>query len=384
MLDLALDITRLLGRALKGKLPTGIDRVGLAYVDHYGPHARAMLRVGNAPLVATREASDRLFAQLLDSSATTARGRFQLLEAASRFMPDAAKSPPRLLLHTGHGGLERVDFLRRWASSTGRLLAFVHDLIPLTHPEFSRPGEKEKHAVRMHSVLRHAEAVVVNSEATRVSLEAFAEREGLPLPRTLVAHLGLADLPGPSPVRPLPGPYFVMVGTIEARKNHWFILQLWRRMVEEQGKDAPKLIIVGQRGWECENVFDLLDRCESLRGVVLERPTLRDGELATYVHHAQALLFPSFVEGFGLPLIEALHARIPAVCSTLQVFRELAGDIPLYIDPLDGPGWRARIDELAPLGGALGRELRARSQGFRAPTWAQHFAKVDRLLGSLS
>lgn len=65
--------------------------------------------------------------------------------------------------------------------------------------------------------------------------------------------------------------YFVVLGTIEPRKNHLLLLQVWRQLIEELGLAAPRLVIIGQRGWECEQVVDLLDRCEVLRGVVLEK-----------------------------------------------------------------------------------------------------------------
>jgi glycosyltransferase involved in cell wall biosynthesis len=115
---------------------------------------------------------------------------------------------------------------------------------------------------------------------------------------------------------------------------------------------------------------------------VIEKPGVSDAELATYVHHAQASLFPSFVEGYGLPLMEGLAAGVPVVASDLPVFRELAGEAPIYVDPLDGPGWLARVTELA---SADARAHAAqRIQGFRAPSWEEHFAKVDALLESLA
>src|SRR5436305_12196484 len=126
-----------------------------------------------------------------------------------------------------------------------------------------------------------------------------------------------------------------MLSTIEPRKNHWMILQVWRGLVELHGAAAPRLVIVGQRGWECENVLDLLERCESLRGFVLEKPACSDSELVTYLRHAQALLFPSLVEGYGLPLAEALSLGLPAIASDLPVVREIAADIPDHLEPLD-------------------------------------------------
>jgi glycosyltransferase involved in cell wall biosynthesis len=381
MREVALDITRLVGRALQGRVPTGIDRVGLAYVEHMRSHAQAVLRVRSRRVLVTPTASQRIFERLLDGSFATPRGRVRLLEATSRIVPELGVPEGAVLLHTGHGGLEKHKYLQRWRRSGGVVVAFVHDLIPLTHPEYARAGEAIKHDARMRALLGESAAVIANSAVTVGELRRFADRAGLVVPRTVVAHLGAAPLPAPSPVRPLAEPYFVVVGTIEARKNHLMLLKVWRRLVETQGNAAPKLVILGQRGWECENVFDMLERCESLRGVVIEKPGVSDAELATYVHHAQASLFPSFVEGYGLPLMEGLAAGVPVVASDLPVFRELAGEAPIYVDPLDGPGWLARVTELA---GAEARTRAAqRIQGFHAPSWKDHFEKVDALMESL-
>ena len=106
-----------------------------------------------------------------------------------------------------------------------------------------------------------------------------------------------------------------MLGTIEPRKNHWFMLHVWRRIVEESGGNAPKLVVIGRRGWECENVVDMLERCESLKDAVVEQSNCSDHDLQVWLQHARALLFPSFVEGYGMPLVEALTMQVPVIAS---------------------------------------------------------------------
>ena len=178
--------------------------------------------------------------------------------------------------------------------------------------------------------------------------------------------------------------YLVVLGTIEPRKNHLLLLQVWRQLIEELGLAAPRLVIIGQRGWECEQVVDLLDRCEVLRGVVLEKNRCSDAEMATWLFHAQALLFPSFIEGYGMPLVEALQMGVPVLASDLPVFREIAGDIPEYLHPIDGVGWRRLILEYAKCGGAARRAQCVRLCGFLSPTWEQHFVVVETLLAQVS
>src|SRR5258706_1574168 len=216
----------------------------------------------------------------------------------------------------------------------------------------------------MRNALTMARGIVAISQDTLDRFRQFAGEAGLPCPPAIVAPLAPgvpSHAPGP---RPIPGPYFVVLGTIEPRKNHWMLLQLWRRLIERRGAAAPRLVVIGQRGWECENVVDLLERSEPLRGFVFERNACGDQELATYLHHAQALLMPSFAEGYGMPVVEALAAGVPVIASDLAVFREIAGAVPEYADPLDGRRWLELIEDYSGAPSARRDAQRARIAGF--------------------
>jgi glycosyltransferase involved in cell wall biosynthesis len=118
--------------------------------------------------------------------------------------------------------------------------------------------------------------------------------------------------------------------------------------------------------------------------VVHSQAGCSDAELARYVTHAQALLFPSFAEGYGLPLVEALMLGTPVIASALPAFREVAGDVPDYLDPLDGPAWAQAVREFAnPDHPRRGTQIE-RMRGYTVPTWAQHFERVESLLEQLA
>jgi glycosyltransferase involved in cell wall biosynthesis len=143
---------------------------------------------------------------------------------------------------------------------------------------------------------------------------------------------------------------------------------------------VPLLVLIGQRGWETENVVDMLDRCPALRGTVIEHNTLPDSEMVGLLKGARALLLPSFAEGFGFPLIEAFGVGVPALCSDIPALRETGGAVAEYLDPLDGPGWRAAILDYAAPGSARRAAQLDRLSGWRPPLWQDHFAGVDRLI----
>jgi len=379
-----IDVSRLVLRFLKGRLPTGIDRVCQAYLTHYGPDARALVRVGGHCMVFNQRVSTRIFNTL---QAPPSRTHIQYANRVVHGIATGGLSrvaAGTALLNPGHSGLESESYYRMIRAWKLAPVFVVHDLIPLTHPEYCVPGEGEKHEARIRRVLDTGRAVIANSQATLEALEAVAARWGKQVPPSTAALLGPGKFGHTASRRMIPEPYFVMLGTIEPRKNHWLLLEMWRRLVERMGKAAPRLVLIGQRGWECENVVDMLERCEALRGVVTELPACSDAELASYLHHAQALLLPSFAEGYGMPVLEALTLGTPVIASSLGVFQEFAGDIPEYIDPLDGRRWLETIrDYTGPHSGMRKAQMR-RMEGFRAPTWEEHFAQVDALLDSLN
>lgn len=287
-----------------------------------------------------------------------------------------------LLLNIGHSGPEQRQYTR-WLRRKGlRPVFMVHDVIPVTHPEYCRPLEQQRHARRLDTMLSTAAAVITNSRATLQALSTYAISRGLIMPPATSAPLAAA-FTAVSDRRPLRDPYFVMLSTIEPRKNHWMILQVWRRLIERHAGNAPHLVVMGQRGWECENVFDLLERCDLLRGFVHEKTVCSDAEVVAYLRHAQALLFPSFVEGYGLPLIEALSLGVPAIASDLAVFREIAEDVPEYLDPLDAMGWMRCIESFSQPDSPLRTAQLMRMGRFTPPTWARHFELFDQLLSEV-
>ena len=113
------------------------------------------------------------------------------------------------------------------------------------------------------------------------------------------------------------------------------------------------------------------------------RERVRDDELASWLSHARALLFPSLTEGFGLPLVEALSAGTPALTSDLPVFRELAGDIPDYLDPRDVVGWTSAVIDYAQTNSPLRMAQLDRMWRFHPNTWDRHFVVVDSFINSI-
>jgi glycosyltransferase involved in cell wall biosynthesis len=367
MRPLTLDITRLLLRR-RHATPSGIDRVELAY-------ARALLALRDRPVAFeawvpgvgacgyARAALERL---LPDIEARWAAGMASGIALSGLRRREAREGEVRLLVSHHH-----LAELPRRHRPEGKTCVFVHDAIPAEFPEYARPGGAEKHEARLRNAAALADGILVNSHATEASLERFLGARRVPL---LVAPLGVEPRFAGAAPEVRDRPYFLCLGTIEPRKNHLLLLHLWRKLAGEG--DAPQLVLVGRRGWENENVVDMLERCRALSGLVEEAGRIGDARLSGLVAGARAVLMPSFAEGFGLPVAEALAAGTPVIASELPALRETGGDVPDYLDPLDGPGWARAIRDYAAPGSVARAAQLERLRGWSPPGWDAHFAAV--------
>ena len=379
---LLLDVTRLIWRRWAGRLPTGIDRVCLAYLERFADSSQAVIQHRRLRRILDRESSSKLF-QLLADPPSGFRPKLAMQLVRARLKRDCPGGD-RLYLNIGHTGLDDPGY-RHWLRAAAvRPVYFVHDLIPITHPEFCRPGEEAKHVSRMRTVATTAAGVIGNSQATIDEFACFANSEGLPTPSSLAAWLGTTKLPAADALTASSGRVrFVVLGTIEARKNHEMLLKVWSDLVKKLGGQAPQLLIIGQRGWECEEVFAILDQNHQFKGAVLELGTCSDEQVAAHLSQARALLFPSLVEGYGLPLAEALSAGTPVLASDLPIFREIGQSVPDFIAPLAAEAWESAILDYSQADSASRRAQLARLANYQTPRWEDHFAAVESWLTRL-
>ena len=392
MTEIILDITRLLSRVLH-PTPTGVDRVEMAYARGLLAAVPDRLRFaavhpsgvyGRLPTPAVSRFLDvteqRWREQGLGEQSLRLFAAKALLSLRPRFARSGEKS---LYLQPSPNNLIKPALMRAFLKrENARLVCLVHDLIPIQYPEYARPGGADLHARRMWTVASMSDGIIANSQATLDALQPWLDRAGKQ-PLTTVAHLGTETCAQVTP-RPSDRPYFVCVGTIEPRKNHLLLLHLWRAMAERRGPDAiPKLILVGRRGWENEQVIDLLERCPVLKDTVEEYAGLPDAQVQGLIAGARGLLLPSFAEGYGMPVTEALAFGVPVLCSDLPALREAGGDVPLFLDPLDGPAWQRAIDDLTGPDSPERLAQMRRIAGWHAPTWPEHIAIVLALLHKL-
>jgi glycosyltransferase involved in cell wall biosynthesis len=224
----------------------------------------------------------------------------------------------------------------------------LHDTIPLDRPELVSPSGVQHHRRMVKSVARFAAGLIVTTVHARETILQALAAEGRSDIKTLGVALPLAEA-FDSPAKPDPFlekvPYFVVCGTVEPRKNHLLLLDVWRQLCALPGR-APHLVVIGSLGWRGGSILNQMLRCEATRGHIHHVEGLSTQAMKSLIAGSRGLLSPSFAEGFGLPIIEALHLGAPVLASDIPAHREVAGRNATLIDPLDGSAWERAISGL--------------------------------------
>jgi glycosyltransferase involved in cell wall biosynthesis len=396
--EIWLDISRLLYNVLRGKI-TGIDRVEIAYAEHllgavpdqtrfvaydYWSGSFRMLNRGRAVRL-IQAITPAWNAGTMRTIRSLAGRAFLGSLSTSPVVPAYAGGDRPVYINVSSHPLHLVERIGKMTERTGALFVpLVHDLIPIAFPEYVPPQWVAYHQARIRTIADYADGVISNSAVTTAAL-----REYVPALPIETVPLGVGALFSQARDRFPPGqpgarPYFVVIGTIEPRKNHLLLLNVWRRLVKDLGDSAPELMIIGRRGWENEQVLDMLERSRDIKDHVQECGMISDGAMTDLLAGARALLLPSFFEGYSLPVVEAITMGVPVICSDIEVHREVGKTVPDFIDPLDGAGWlRAIKDYARPDSAARAAQLQ-RIQGWRSPCWAGHVAAMLHFIAGLS
>jgi len=223
----------------------------------------------------------------------------------------------------------------------------VHDLAFAAMPEVVADGTLAGLQERLPETLHRAGRLIAVSDATAADLERLL---GVSRRRVHTVHEGLdprfavAAGGGTPPTPPgLPERYLLFVSTLEPRKNVVGVLRAFRHLAE--GGYPGNLVLVGRWGWRTEPIRAEL-ASSPVAGRVVQLDYVERAELPVLYRRADALLFPSWLEGFGLPLLEAMACGTPVVTSDRSSMPEVAGDAALLVDPSDPEGIARAVEEL--------------------------------------
>jgi len=246
-----------------------------------------------------------------------------------------------------------------------KTVAFIHDITTILYPQYHLIKNKILYHYRFKGIKKYANAVLTNSENTKRDI---IERIGIPAERIFVTPFGVHErfrpigknvigksildggslsdvdarsisakneriaLQGVLKKYGIEEPYICYLGTIEPRKNLNNLLQAFYEL-KHQEKIPHKLVLIGKDGWFYEEIYRKLDEL-GLGGDVIRTGFVSDEDVPYLLNGAQVFVYPSFYEGFGLPVLEAMACGVPVVTSSGSSLPEVGGNAVKYADPM--------------------------------------------------
>ncbi len=242
---------------------------------------------------------------------------------------------PLLLFLDGNDVFFAPNFFvpRRHMAAVRALVPTVHDLAFVRLPQTLQQETLDNLNRHLPGALFGATALIAVSAATADDLTGLL---GVGPRRIHVVHEGVdpvfADEAGGDDAVELPPRYVLFVSTLEPRKNILGIIKGFEKAVAD-GYPGD-LVLVGRWGWRTEAAREALATSPA-RTRIRHLDYLQRGALKRVMRGAEALLFPSWLEGFGLPVVEAMASSVPVIVSRCSSLPEVAGDAALYVDPAD-------------------------------------------------
>jgi glycosyltransferase involved in cell wall biosynthesis len=272
--------------------------------------------------------------------------------------------------------------------SRARSVFTLHDIAYLLFPQYHLLQNRIYLALMMPRFLARADRIIAVSENTRRDALRFYRLDPAKIdmiPEGVEPHFR----PETNPDRlvalrtryALPARFLLYIGTIEPRKNLPTLLEAYRTL-RDWGCEF-RLVIVGKKGWLCKGFFHRL-RELGLEGEVIFPGYIPDDDLPALYSAAEAFVFPSLYEGFGLPPLEAMACGTPVVCSNASSLPEVVGDAGLLVAPDDVSGLAAAVERVL-ADPSLRAELSARGRERAARfTWHETARRTLEVYQGLS
>ena len=231
----------------------------------------------------------------------------------------------------------RDEFIADIASRGVLYSSYIYDVIPIMHPEFWA-GPNPPFYGYIAANLRHADMLITSVNETVRRLSFLADKAGIPVPPCTVSWLGsdfksdgaAGEISKKAKKAVRGGRYILCVGTIEPRKNHKVVLDAYDERLASLGIN---LVFAGRRGWLSDDLLMRIDRHPKKGKGFFFLEGENDAAIAYLYKNAYAVVFPTFDEGFGLPLVEALLHGAVCIASDIPVMHEVGGNACDYFNP---------------------------------------------------
>ena len=261
----------------------------------------------------------------------------------------------------------------------------VHDLAFMVRPETAPAPLRNYLNQVVPSQVERAERVIAVSESTKRDI---MERLGVEPSKVVVIPNGVdAGFFDPAPLETryretlgLPESYLLTVGTIEPRKNH---LNLFAAIEHLDGANELPLVVAGKVGWSADAILAASAPLQ-VRNRVILLDYVPEAALPGLIAGAAAMIYPSWHEGFGMPVLEAMAAGAPVVASDVPAHREVAGDLATWCEPANFESIAAGIQEALASDSRTPAARAARQARAKEFTWFESGKKLTALLTDLA
>jgi glycosyltransferase involved in cell wall biosynthesis len=230
-----------------------------------------------------------------------------------------------------------------------RVISCCYDLIPVIYPQYCAGDVASYYKEYFLDLAWGSDAILCISKQSERDLKQVLEEMGTASPRTCVITLGDNVPTGSGDISEQIAqiantPFLLFVSTIERRKNQAVLYRAYHLLCEAGKRELlPKLVFVGMPGWGVGDLLKDMELDPLTRGLIVQLHNVNDAELRLLYEAALFCLYPSFYEGWGLPVGEALALGKPVLSSDRGSLPEVGSDLVRYVDPWNPAAWAEAI-----------------------------------------
>ncbi|MBI2737857.1 MAG: glycosyltransferase family 4 protein [Rhodospirillales bacterium] len=318
--------------------------------------------------------------------------QFGVLPSARPISPESLKlkDDERLVVYLLGAAWVNTDYFHRisdFKRRYGALFAMtIHDLIPVFAKDTCDPDTAAVFDHFLRKSVQHTDHYFAVSEHTAFDFHRFARMNGytdVPVSVVENAHTFDEFLHSPSKAANRREPYVLFVSTVEGRKNHGYVFDIWAELTKRMS-NVPDLICIGRMGWKAEVFLEKMLASKNLNGKIKLLTDVPDSRLDGLYRGCLFTVYPSLYEGWGLPVGESLAKGKLCVLSDRSSLPEVAGEFGIYVDIESVNDGADKIQKLLEDGSYRRDKERQLQEEFRPRTWQQVasnlLAKVSMLL----
>ena len=235
---------------------------------------------------------------------------------------------------------QKLDLFHSPASTVpltypGKAVVTIHDLAIYHKPEWFPKGQKFSTRIAVPQTVRRANKIIAVSEHTKKDIIKYF---GIPSWKIIVIHNGVEEAPADNEkenVRKkfdIKQDFIISVSTLQPRKNITGLIKAYNSLRSSSVFKNYQLVIAGNKGWDYTEIFQLVKKLALTKKVIFTDYISKKDKFAL-LKEASLLVFPSFYEGFGLSILEAMQQGTPVVTSNITSMPEVAGKAGLLVDP---------------------------------------------------